>query len=60
MNNAGGHKEHEVRLIKKAISEVKGEFIEVVSKIGTYQNEMTRYKDNFLRCVKDINERHTR
>ncbi len=51
----GGHKDHEVRLIKKAISEVKGEYIEVVSKIGTSQNEMTKYKDNFLRCIKETN-----
>ena len=56
----GGHKDHEVKLIKKAIGEVKGEFIEVVSKIGTFQNEMSKYKDNFVRSIKESHERTQR
>ena len=46
--------------MKKAIANVKGEYLEVVSSIGNFQNSMTKDKDNFLKLIKDINDRHGR
>jgi len=34
LNDVGSHKDHEVKLIKKAISQVKGEYSEIVAKVG--------------------------
>ena len=58
--NTGAHKDHDVKLMKKAIANVKGEYLEVVSSIGNFQNSMTKDKDNFLKLIKDINDRHGR
>lgn len=57
---SGSHKDHDVKLIKKSIGDVKGEYLEVVSSISTYQNSMTKNKDSFLRQIKDLNDRYSR
>lgn len=49
-----------MKLIKKAINDAKSEFIDVVSKIGSAQNNMTKYKDGFKRAIKEAHERNTR
>ncbi len=49
---SGAHKEHQVKLIKKAINDIKSEYLDVVSKIGVGQNNMNKFKDGFLRSVK--------
>ena len=56
----GSHKDHEVKLIKKAINEAKSNFIDVVSQIGSAQNSMNKYKDGFKRSIKEAVERNTR
>lgn len=58
--HSGSHKDHEVKLIKKAINEAKSSFIDVVSQIGSAQNSMTKYKDGFKRTIKEANERNNR
>ena len=56
----GSHKDHQVKLIKKAINDAKGEFIDVVSQIGAAQNTMTKFKDGFKRSIKEANDRNGR
>lgn len=41
---SGSHKDHEVKLIKKAISQVKGEYMEMVGKINEAQGSMGKLK----------------
>ena len=48
----GSHKDHEVKLIKKAINEAKSQFVDVVSQIGAAQNNMNKFKDGFNRAIK--------
>jgi hypothetical protein len=56
----GTHKDHEVKLIKKAISQVKSEYLDITTRVGESQANMTRLKEGFLRMIKDTNERHSR
>jgi hypothetical protein len=56
----GRHKDHSVKMIKKAISEVKNDYMEKIGKLTTFQNSIVRGKDNFLRIIKSTNERHIR
>lgn len=56
----GTHKDHEVKLIKKAISQVKSEYLDVTTRVGESQANMTKLKEGFLRMIKDTNERHSR
>jgi len=56
----GSHKDHEVKLIKKAIAQVKGQYMEVIGKIGDSQNSMSKLKEGFLRLIKETNDRHAR
>ena len=49
-----------MKLIKKAINEAKGEFIDVVSQIGAAQNSMTKFKDGFRRTIKEAVDRNNR
>lgn len=56
----GSHKDHEVKLIKKAINEAKSDFLDVISKIGSSQNNMNKYRDFFAKSIKESNERNTR
>jgi hypothetical protein len=56
----GSHKDHNVKLIKKAISQVKAEYLEVISQVGDAQNTMGKMKEGFLRLIKENNDRHSR
>jgi DNA-directed RNA polymerase subunit RPC12/RpoP len=56
----GSHKDHEVKLIKKAISQVKGEYADIVGRVGESQSVMGKLKEGFLRLIKETNDRHTR
>ena len=47
-----------MKLIKKAISEVKGQYLEIIDNIGVSQDFMTKGKDMFLREIKMVNERY--
>jgi hypothetical protein len=47
-------------LIKKAISQVKAEYLDIVTRIGDSQGSMNKLKDGFLKIIKDTNERHSR
>jgi hypothetical protein len=49
-----------VQLIKKAIAQVKGEYLSVIGKVTDSQGSMTKLKDGFLRLIKDTNDRHVR
>lgn len=40
----GNHKEHNVRMIKKAISEVKNDYMEKVGKLTQFQNAVVKGK----------------
>ena len=40
----GSHKDHEVKLIKKAISQVKSEYLDITSRVGESQANMTKLK----------------
>lgn len=51
----GAHKDHEVKLIKKAISQVKEDYLEVVSKATESQTAMAKLKDSFLKMIKEAN-----
>lgn len=57
---SGSHKDHEVKLIKKAISQVKAEYLDIVTRIGDSQGNMSKLKEGFLKIIKDTNERHSR
>lgn len=59
-DKVGNHKDHDVKLIKKAINEVKSEFLEITNKIGATQNNMNKYRDLFGRSIKESNERNSR
>jgi hypothetical protein len=56
----GNHKEHNVRMIKKAISEVKNDYMEKVGKLTQFQNAVVKGKESFLRIIKSANDRHIR
>lgn len=56
----GAHKDHEVKLIKKAISQVKTEYLDIVTRLGDSQSSMNKAKEGFLRMIKETNERHAR
>ncbi len=56
----GNHKEHNVRMIKKAISEVKNDYMEKVGKLTSFQNAVVKGKESFLRIIKSANDRHVR
>lgn len=47
-------------MIKKAISQVKAEYLDIVTRIGDSQGSMNKLKDGFLKIIKDTNERHSR
>ncbi len=49
-----------MKLIKKAIGHAKGEFNNIVNKIGESENQLNRHKDHFLRVIKDTNDKHNR
>lgn len=48
----GKHKDHDVKLIKKALSEVKGNYLSIMNMISNSQSSMSKYKDNFLKQIK--------
>lgn len=56
----GKHKDHAVKMVKKAIAEVKEQYIDKISKLSTFQSSVLKAKDNFHRIIKDTNERHVR
>jgi hypothetical protein len=56
----GSHKDHEVKLIKKAIAQVKGEYLEITTKVAEAQTGMGKLKEGFLRMIKETNDRHAR
>ena len=56
----GNHKDHDVKLIKKAIPQVKGEYMEMIGKINEAQGGMSKLKEGFLRMIKETNDRHAR
>ena len=56
----GSHKDHEVKLIKKAIAQVKGEYLDLTTRLADSQGTMTKAKEGFLRLIKDSNDRHQR
>jgi hypothetical protein len=60
MRYLGSHKDHEVKLIKKAISQVKGEYMEIIGKLNDSQSSMSKFKEGFLRLIKETNDRHLR
>lgn len=47
-------------MIKKAISQVKAEYLDIVTRVGDSQSSMSKAKEGFLRMIKDTNERHAR
>jgi hypothetical protein len=49
-----------VKLIKKAISQVKGEYMEIIGKLNDSQSSMSKFKEGFLRLIKETNDRHLR
>lgn len=51
----GSHKDHDVKLMKKALSEVKGNFTEIINEATLSQNGMNKYKETFLKIIKDTN-----
>jgi hypothetical protein len=59
-SDSGSHKDHNVKLIKKAISQVRGEYLAVVAQVGESQNAMGKMKEGFLRLIKETNDRHAR
>lgn len=56
----GAHKDHEVKLIKKAIAQVKTEYMEIVARASDSQNSMNKLKEGFLRLIKETNDRYAR
>lgn len=60
LGELGSHKDHEVKLIKKAISQVKGEYLEITGRVGEAQGGMGKLKEGFLRMIKETNDRHAR
>lgn len=49
-----------MKLIKKAISQVKGEYMEIIGKLNDSQSCMNKFKEGFLRLIKETNDRHLR
>ena len=49
-----------MKLIKKAINEIKSKFLDVISEIGVGQNNMNKFRDGFQRSVKEARERNSR
>ena len=47
-------------MIKKAISQVKSEYLDITTRVGESQANMTKCKEGFLRMIKETNERHSR
>ena len=47
-------------MIKKAIAQVKGEYMEVIGKVNDSQTNMNKLKEGFLRLIKEANDRHAR
>lgn len=47
-------------MIKKAIAQVKGEYMEVIGKVNDSQTSMNKLKEGFLRLIKESNDRHAR
>jgi hypothetical protein len=39
---------------------VKGEYLDITTRVGEAQSHMTKLKEGFLRLIKDTNERHGR
>ena len=42
--DVGSHKDHEVKLIKKAIAQVKTEYLDITTRVGESQGNMTKLK----------------
>lgn len=59
-NNLGNHKDHNVKMIKKAISEVKNIYLEKIGKLTSFQNDVVKGKEGVLRVIKTVNDRHVR
>lgn len=51
----GKHKDHDVKLIKKALGEVKGDYLSIMNMISGSQTAMSKYKDSFLKNIKETN-----
>jgi predicted NUDIX family phosphoesterase len=49
-----------VKLIKKAISQVKSSYMEIIGKVNDSQTAMSKMKEGFLRLIKETNDRHSR
>ncbi len=49
-----------MRMIKKAISEVKNDYMEKMGKLTGFQNAVVKGKESFLRIIKSANDRHVR
>lgn len=56
----GDHKDHNVKMIKKAISEVKNTYMEKIGKLTSFQNDVVKGKEGMLRVIKTVNDRHIR
>jgi hypothetical protein len=58
-DNEGKHKDHDVKLMKKALNQVKGNFLSIINLVSESQNTMSKHKESFLKFIKDANDRNT-